>query len=522
MSMQEKLAVGKLNLRELEQWLWDAACSIRGPVDAPKFKDYILPLLFFKRLSDVFEDEISGLKTELGDENAVRELIENDRNLIRFYLPPNCTWRDIRKLTQNIGEELSKTLRLIAKENPKLQGVVDVVDFNATISGERILDDGRISSLIEILNRHRLGLKDVEPDILGRAYEYLLRKFAEGSGSSAGEFYTPKEVGWLMAHLADPKEGEEIYDPACGSGGLLIKCQLVLKERNGSEKVPLRLFGQELNPVTYAMARMNMFIHDMEGEIRVGDTLKNPKFLHENALKTFHKVTANPMWRQPGYDDDFYKSDSYNRFLFGMPPKSSADWGWIQHMFASLEDGGRLVVVIDTGTVSRGSGKAGTDKEKQIRKEFVDKDFLEAVILLPENLFYNTTAPGNIVVINKAKKHKGQILLVNASKEFIKEGPKNYLTGKCIDRILDVFANWKDMEKISKVITNEQATKNDYNLGPAKYVAVDSEEEYLPIDEAIAELTQAEEERREIDVELDSILRKMNYGGYIEHGSSGS
>lgn len=212
--MQERLSVGKLSLQELEQWLWDAACSIRGPVDAPKFKDYILPLLFFKRLSDVFEDEISGLKTELGDENAVRQLIERDRNLIRFYIPEKCSWRDIRKLTQSIGEELSKALRLIARDNPKLQGVIDVVDFNATISGERILDDGRLSSLIEILNRHRLGLKDVEPDILGRAYEYLLRKFAEGSGSSAGEFYTPKEVGWLMAHLVQPREGEEIYDPA--------------------------------------------------------------------------------------------------------------------------------------------------------------------------------------------------------------------------------------------------------------------------------------------------------------------
>jgi type I restriction enzyme M protein len=520
MAIQDRLFAGKLTLQQLEQWLWDAACSIRGPVDAAKFKDYILPLLFFKRLSDVSEDEIERLKADLGDEKIVPELIRNDRNLVRFYLPDGCTWKDVRKLTKNLGEELTKVMRLIARENPRLQGVIDVVDFNATISGMRILDDGRLSSLVEIINRHRVGLNDVEPDILGRAYEYLLRKFAEGSGQSAGEFYTPKEVAWLMANLVEPKEGETIYDPACGSGGLLIKCQLVLKEKNGSEKVPLQLYGQELNPVTYAMAKMNMFIHDMDGEIKPGDTLRTPKFLDGNALKRFHKVTANPMWRQPGYDEDFYKSDSYNRFLFGMPPRSSADWGWIQHMFASMDENGKLVVVIDTGTVSRGSGKAGSDKEKEIRKKFADKDFLEAVILLPENLFYNTTAPGNIIVINRNKKHKGQILLINASKEFFKEGPKNYLTEKGIEKVLAAFVRWKDIEKFSKVITNEQAAGNDYNLSPSKYVAVDSEEEYVPVDEALIELAQVEEEKKAVDGELDAILRKMNFGGYLNYGSS--
>lgn len=220
---------------------------------------------------------------------------------------------------------MTKALRQIAKENPRLQGVIDVMDFNATISGERIIDDSRLSVLIEILSRHRLGLEDVEPDILGRAYEYLLRKFAEGSGQSAGEFYTPKEVAWLMARLVDPEEGEEIYDPACGSGGLLIKCQLVLKEKKKNEEVPLQLCGQEINPVTYAMAKMNMIIHDMEGEIRVGDTLKNPKFLEGGAIKKVHKVTANPMWNQKEYTAEFYESDPYNRFLFGIPPNNTAD-----------------------------------------------------------------------------------------------------------------------------------------------------------------------------------------------------
>ena len=222
--------------------------------------------------------------------------MRQDRKLVRFYLPDSCTWRDLRKVTKGLGEELTKALRHIAKENPKLQGVIDIVDF-ATVSGERIIDDGRLSRLIEIISRNRLG-RDVEPYMLGRAYEYLLRKFAEGSGQSAGEFYTPKEVALLMARLVEPNQGEEIYDPACGSGGLLIKCQLVMKQEHGLIEVPLQLYGQEINSVTYAMAKMNMAIHDMEGEIRIGDTLKNPKFLERNTIKKFNKVTANPMWNQ--------------------------------------------------------------------------------------------------------------------------------------------------------------------------------------------------------------------------------
>jgi len=523
MGQQQKLFNSKSSQQELEQWLWDAACSIRGPVDAPKFKDYIIPLLFFKRLSDVYQDELNRLKAEFGDEKIVRELIVEDKKLIRFYLPDGCTWNEIRKITKNLGEEITRVLRQIAKENPKLKGVIDVVDFNATISGERIIDDGRLSSLIEIISRHRIGLEDVEPDILGRAYEYLLKKFAEGSGQTAGEFYTPKEVAWLMANLVNPEPGEEIYDPTCGSGGLLIKCQLVLKQKEKKEvEVPLQLYGQELNPVTYAMAKMNMIIHDMDGEIKVGDTLKNPKFLEGGTIKKFNKVTANPMWNQKEYKTEFYESDPYNRFLFGVPPNNTADWGWIQHMFASLKEKGRVVVVIDTGTVSRGSGKQGSDKEKEVRKKFIDKDLVEAVILLPENLFYNTPAPGNIIVINKEKKHKGQIILINASKEFVKERPKNVLTDDGIGKIYEIYDNWKEVDKFSKIITTEEVVKNDYNLSPSRYVASNDKEEYLPVDEAILELVQVEEERRGIDAELDSLLKNMSFGGYINHAGTGS
>jgi len=505
----------RMEISTLEGWLWDAACSIRGPIDAPKFKDYILPLLFHKRLCDVYEDEVNRLVADFGDKEKAKTLAKSDRRLIRFYIPDGCSWNEIRKLTTDLGERLTFALREIAKENPKLQGVIDIVDFNATAAGQRILDDGTLAKLIEILSRHRLGLKDVEPDILGRAYEYLLRKFAEGSGQSAGEFYTPREVAILMARILDAEEGEEVYDPACGSGGLLIKAQLRLKEKKPEGvKRPLKLYGQEINALTYAMARMNAFIHDMDADIRVQNTMIKPQFVEGGKLRTFDKVTANPMWNQK-FSLEVFENDPYNRFLSGIPPSNStADWGWIQHMFASLNEKGKLVVVIDTGVVSRGSGNIGSNKEKDIRRKFVDEDLIEAVILLPENMFYNTTAPGNIIVINKDKKHKGEILLTNASKEFAKGRPKNYLSEEHIKKIQEVNKNWQQIERFSKIITIDEAVRNDYNLSPSRYVAVGEKEEYLPVDEALVELAQVEEERKEIEAELNAIIQKLGFERY--------
>jgi type I restriction enzyme M protein len=309
-----------------------------------------------KRLSDVFDDEIDHLGEQFGDRETALALVEEDHSLVRFYIPPEASWTEIRKLTNKLGQSLTEVVRAVAKANPSLQGVIDIVDFNATVSGQRIIEDGRLSSLIEILSRHRLGLDDVEPDLFGRAYEYLLRKFAEGQGQSAGEFFTPKEVGWLIARLLRAEEGMEIYDPACGSAGLLIKAELTVKESVETVKRPLQLYGQELNHVTYAIAKMNMIIHDMEGVIGIGDTLRNPKFLEGSRLKTFDLVTANPMWNQDGYDTDFYDSDPFNRFKLGYALASTADWGWVQHMLASLNGKGRAVIVLDTGAVSRGSG----------------------------------------------------------------------------------------------------------------------------------------------------------------------
>ncbi len=506
-----------LDTKTLESWLWESACKIRGAVDAPKFKDYILPLIFLKRLSDVYDDEVLKLSEDLGGEKNAEKLISEDHALVRFYIPEKARWKNIAIQAMGVGEYLTDAVRSISKQNPKLNGVIDIKDFNETAGGQRVVSDDKLRLLIDILGRYRLGLRDVEPDMLGRAYEYLLRKFAEGSGQSAGEFYTPREVAILMSHVLDPEPGQEIYDPCCGSGGLLIKCFLRYKEKFSKDTsvTPLRFYGQEILHSTFAMAKMNAFIHDIEAQIALGDTMNRPSSFNssEGSLRKFDMVTANPMWNQD-FSQDVFENDTYNRFIFGYPPSSSADWGWIQHMFASLNKKGKMAVVLDTGAVSRGSGNVGKNRERDIRKEFVEKDLVEAVILMPENLFYNTTAPGIILVINKNKKNKGEIILINASNLYKKGRPKNYLPKDAIKQISEIYLNWEEKDGLSKIVSKEEVIKNDYNLSPSRYVAQEGEDDTLPLEDAMVLLKEAEEERKEIDEKLKEIFSEigLKYG----------
>ncbi len=409
-------------------------------------------------------------------------------------------------------------MRAVAKLNPRLEGVLNVQDFNETQSGQRTLDEDRLEALIEVLSRYRLGLQDTEPDILGRAYEYLLRKFAEGQGQSAGEFYTPKEVGWLMAKLLNPEPYSTIYDPACGSGGLLIKGRLLFEQTHPDQKSQApQIFGQELTPTTYAMAKMNAFLHDFIGaDIQIGDTFRNPRFLENSAkLQRFDYVMANPMWNQKEYDDEFYENDNWNRFTYGIPPSSSADWAWAQHMLTSLKDSGSAAIVLDTGAVSRGSGSKNKDRERDIRKKFVEEDLIESVVLLPENLFYNTTAPGIILLLNcnKPAERKAQFLLINLSQHFEKGKPKNILNDEGITAATEVYEAWESREKLSKVITLEDAQKTDYNLSPSQFVDVGDKIEHRPVNEILADLTEARIAREKADNALEEVLRQLGLNG---------
>ena len=510
-----------MDVGTLEQWLWDAACEIRGPLDAPKFKDYILPLVFLKRLSDVFDDEIGRLADEFGGDEKAIAVADSDHSVIPsgIYVTEAARWSTVSRKTAGLGEHITTAVRAVARENPKLQGVIDVKDFNETAAGQRVVDDPRLQRLVQILGKHRLGVDDVEPDILGRAYEYLLRKFAEGGGASAGEFYTPREVAVLMARILDPQPGMTVYDPCCGSAGLLIKCHLRLLETHGkpnngrlrlpSEVAPLRVFGQEQNSATYAIARMNAVIHEMEAEIALGDTMHNPRFAAESGKpRKFDLVTANPMWNQD-FPVSTYENDPFDRFGHGIAPASTADWGWVQHMLHSLGSEGRMAVVLDTGAVSRGSGSKGTNRERDIRKAFVDEDLIEAVILLPENLFYNTSAPGIVMIVNKSKRRPGDILLINASKQFEKGRPKNHFTDGDVSAIAAAYETWENSEALAAVISTSEAVSNDYNLSPSRYVEVDGGEVALPLEDAVVLLKEAEEQRTTADEQLNRVFDSL-------------
>ncbi len=513
--------------KPMEQMLWDAACSIRGEKDAAKFKDYLLPLLFLKRLSDVFDDEIERLAEEYGSRETALEIAEEDHGLLRFYLPREARWGVINGRTsydwpsddqgrstrpKDIGEHLTRAVRAVVRQNPSLSGVIDVVDFGAERNGERDINPAKLREVVETFSdpRYRLGLADVQPDFLGRAYEYLLRKFAEGSGQSAGEFFTPTEVGFLMAHIMRPRPGEECHDYACGSAGLLVKLQLVARELDPTSKVPLKLYGQELTAESYAVAKMNAIIHDMTVEMARGDTMINPKFkTADSRIRTYDVVVANPMWNQP-FNPDLLADDPFDRFTGqGGVTTGKGDWAWrCSTPGLPRQERGRAAVVLDTGAVTRGSGSRNEDRERNIRKWFVDRDLIDGVILLPDNLFYNTTAAGVIVVLSRRKPaaRKGKIVLLNASKRVQKGRPKNFIPEDAIRPLAAAYIKGEEVEGEIAVITREQAANEDYNLSPSRWVGQSSTAEVGSVGALLREMGRLDADASSLSATISQML----------------
>ena len=493
--------------RSLESWLWEAACSIRGEVEAPKYKDFIIPLVFLKRLNDVFDDELLNI-SESRDVSLA--MVNADHKLVRFYLPEKTRWKNLMDQKDSLGEFITTAMRDLARENNRLQGVVDLQDFNEATGGTRTISDASLKKLLEILNQKKLGLNDIDADLLGNAYEYLLGKFSEGSGKSAGEFYTPREVAELMGRILSPGPGESIYDPACGSGGLLIRTYGAFVGKYGSDStldLP-KLHGQEINRLTYAMARMNAIIHDIDADIRIGDTMERPAYTNpDGSLMIFDKVTANPMWNQ-NFDPESLEKDHYNRFRFGIPPKSSGDWAWIQHMIASSRK--RVAVVLDQGALFRGN------REGAIRKKIIEQDLVECVISLPEKLFYNTGAPGGILVFNRAKseKSKNRILFINASNQFGKHKEirkLNQLYPEHIDNIVNALESFETIEGLTTVRSSEEILKQDGNLNVTLYVSQINDEEQIDIRNVLSEISDTDLQLKDIDKKLDSYLKELGY-----------
>ena len=515
--------------KPMEQMLWDAACSIRGAKDAAKFKDYLLPLLFLKRLSDVFDDEIERLAQEFGDRAVAQEIAESDHELLRFYLPPEARWgvvsgREAHEwpldaqgrstIPRDIGEHLTLAMRAVVRYNPTLDGVINLVDFASERNGERELNPSRLVAVVETFSdsRYRLGLADVQPDFLGRAYEYLLRKFAEGSGQSAGEFFTPTEVGYLMGHMMRPRPGETCHDYACGSAGLLIKLQLVARETDPTSRIPLRLYGQELQADSYAVAQMNAIIHDMEIQIERGDTMINPRFKDAAGRIAGHDiVVANPMWNQD-FAQDTFENDPFDRFrAAGGVTTGRGDWAWLQHTLSCLNERGRAAVVLDTGAVTRGSGSKNEDRERNIRRWFVERDLIDGVILLPDNLFYNTSAAGIIVMLSKRKPEarRGKIVLVNASRRVGKGRPKNFIPPEDIQPVAAMFLKGEPVEGEVAVITREQAEEADYNLSPSRWVGQLAGGEEANLQDVMERFEAIVAEEAAVSADLQVVLSKL-------------
>jgi len=508
---QAKEKKNKLTLDKLEKFLWTSADILRGSIDSSEYKHYIFGLLFLKRLSDQFLEDRKKIeekrKTNGFSEEDIAEELDDPDNY-RFYVPEKARWSEISKKSEAIGNAIDKAFEELEKENPeKLEGVLTPIQFE----DPRKLTDAALSKLVIHFSKKEYNLADsnlAEPDMLGRAYEYLIKQFADDAGKKGGEFYTPQGVVKTLIRILDPQEGMRICDPACGSGGMLVECVNHLKENNRDFK-NISLYGEEKNVNTWAIAKMNLLFHNIfDSHVKHGDTMTSP-LLEDGQLMLFDMVIANPMWNQKEWNrENFAKSgDQYGRIKYGLPSHSSGDWMWVQHMLATLNRKGRMGIVLDNGSLFRGGA------EGKIRKKIIEADYIECIIALPANLFYNTGSPGCLIIINKQKSTelKDKIFFIHAENEYKEGKAQNFLQEENIHKIATAYRDKTVIDKFSDLIDMEEIEENDYNLNVSRYIDILPEEEQIDIKSVLADIRSIKGERTKLEDIFNRNMKELEY-----------
>jgi len=493
----------KVNQEEINRVAWAACDTFRGVIDAAQYKDYILVMLFLKYMSDVWKEHYETYRREYaGDIERINRRLARER----FIMPEKCAFDYLfeHRNDANIGELINIALENIEEANKaKLEGVFRNIDFNSEANLGQTKDrNRRLRNLLEDFNKPALDLRPSrigDEDVIGNTYEYLIAKFASDAGKKGGEFYTPKQVSTLLSKLLAPQAGNRICDPACGSGSLLIRLADEVGDRD------FALYGQESNGSTWALCRMNMFLHGKDSaQIEWGDTLNNPKLIEADGLKKFDIVVANPPFSLDKWGAESAASDTYNRFHRGTPPKSKGDYAFISHMVeATYESSGKVGVVVPHGVLFRGGA------EGRIRQQLIEENLLDAVIGLPSNLFFGTGIPAAILLFKRGREHS-DVLFIDASRDFEQGKNQNRLRIGDIAKIVETYRSFETIEKYAYRVRFEEIKENDFNLNIPRYVDTFEDEEEIDIKAVQAEIVDLERELVQVRSQIDEYLRELN------------
>lgn len=492
----------KLTLPQLEAFLWKSADILRGKIDSSDYKKYIFGLLFYKRMSDVWDEEYSSVMKEYNDEDIARA----DYNH-RFQVPKDARWEKVTQQAENIGQKLNDIFEALANANsPKLDKIFDDLDF----ANKDRFPNETLQRLINHFSQYNFGNTYISSDLLGDAYEYLIKQFAADAGKKGGEFYTPREVEKIIVGILKPHQKDHIYDPTVGSGGFLLEAYDYLKQKSG-EKIAktLYLYGQEQNLATFAIAKINMFLHGLDSaDIRRGDTLANPQFLNQQGgLQTFDIVVANPPysikdWEYEAFKTKFGRLDGYDA-----PPDKNADYAFVLHILKSMNTNGRAGIVLPHGALTRGNAEA------RIREQILKNDFVEAIVALPSKLFYGTGIPAVVVILNKNKssEKKNNVLIIDAEKDFQEGKNQNTLRPQDINKIVKTYNDYENVEKYARVVSLKEIEDKGYNLNIREYIDSSEDEELIDVKATREEISSIKKELAQADALVEKYLDELNY-----------